>query len=85
MYTFNVVKEPNGWSIQMGGHMSAPFRSRDMAIREAKRLADAICCYGETTEVTVESNDPTEPVKRIKGMSRSLREGIFSGRWPGPH
>ena len=85
MFTFNVVKDPNGFSIQMGGHMTAPFRSLDMAIREASRLADAICCHGETTEVTVEGDDPNEPVKRIKGISRSLLEGISSGRWPGPH
>lgn len=84
MFTFKVVQEQNGWTVQMGGHMTAPFRARDMAIREAKRLADAICCYGEITEVTVESADPNEPVKRIKGMSRSLLEGASSGRWPGP-
>jgi hypothetical protein len=79
MFTFNVIKEQNGWTIQMGGHMTAPFRSRDMAIREAKRMADAICCYGEITEVTVEAADPNEPVKRIKGTGRSFLEGVASG------
>lgn len=83
MVTFNVVKEQFGWSIQTGKHMTAPYRSRDMAIREAKRLADAICCYGEITEVTIEGSEPNEPMERIKGMSPSLMQGVFLGRWSG--
>ena len=58
MITFNVVKEKHGWAIRLGEGMTTPFRSRDLAVREAKCLADAIGCHGQRTEVVVESHDP---------------------------
>jgi hypothetical protein len=52
--TYNVVKEPYGWAIRMGDHMTTPFWSRDVAIRQANCLADAIRCHGEYVEVVIE-------------------------------
>ena len=54
MLTFNVVKEKHGWAIRVGERMTTHFRSRDLAIREANCLADAISRHGECTEVIVE-------------------------------
>ena len=54
MITYNVVKEPYGWAIRMGDHMTTPFWSRDVAIRQANCLADAIRCHGEYVEVVIE-------------------------------
>ena len=42
----------------MGERMTTTFRSREVAIREAYCLADAIGCHGECTEVIVEDADP---------------------------
>lgn len=84
MITFNVVKEQHGWAVRMGGSMTTPFWSRDLAIREANCLADAIRCHGEGTEVIVEGADPGEPPKRIKGVSSSRLEALLRGRWGGP-
>lgn len=55
MITFNVVKEQHGWSIRMGERMTTPFRSRDLAVREANCLAHAIGRHGERTEVVIEN------------------------------
>ena len=60
MITFKVVKEPHGWAIRMDDRMVTPFWSRDLAICEANRLALAIRCHGECTEVVVEEADPSQ-------------------------
>ncbi len=82
MITFNVVKERHGWAIRMDGRMMTPFWSRELAIREANCLADAIRGHGECAEVIVEGADPSEPLKKIQGSS-SPRFGAASagGRW----
>lgn len=61
MITFNVVKEKHGWAIRLGEGITTPFWSRDLAIREANCLADAIGCHGERTEVVVEATNPKDP------------------------
>ena len=74
MITFSVVKEQYGWAIRAGEGMKTLFWSRDLAIREANCLADAIRCHGECAEVIVESAgpNPNEVHERIK-ESRSAR------------
>ena len=62
MITFNVVKEQHGWAIRMGERMKTLFWSRDLAIREANRMADGLRCHGEYAEVIVEGADPPVPV-----------------------
>jgi hypothetical protein len=69
MITFNVVKERHGWAIRMGERMIMPFRSRDLAVREANCLADAIRCHGESTEVIVEGAEPNDPARGSKGSN----------------
>jgi hypothetical protein len=69
MITFNVVKERHGWAIRMGERMIMPFRSRDLAVREANCLADAIRCHGECTKVIVERAEPSEPARGSKGWN----------------
>lgn len=81
MITFNVVKETHGWAIRLDDHMTTPFWSRDLAIREAACLADAIRGHGECAEVIIESSDPNEPPKIIKG-SRGV-DALLCGRWVG--
>jgi hypothetical protein len=56
MLTFKVVSQPHGWAIQMDGRMTTPFWSKDVAIREANCLADAIRCHGQPTEVVIQSS-----------------------------
>ena len=84
MITFNVVKEQHGWAIRMDERMMTPFWSRDMAIREANHLADAIRRHGECAEVIVEGAGPNEPLKKIKGSSSSRLDAAPSGRRTGP-
>jgi len=69
MITFKVVKEQHGWAIRMGVGVTTPFWSRDSAIREAHRLAAAIGCHGERTEVIIEGTDQSDPRKMVKGLS----------------
>jgi hypothetical protein len=57
MFTFKVVKEEHGWAVRMEERMTTPFWSRDLAVREARCLADAICRHGEQAEVIVEIGD----------------------------
>jgi len=46
----------------MGDCMMTPFRSKDLAIREANCLADAIRGHGVPTEVIVENAEPIKPL-----------------------
>jgi hypothetical protein len=49
-----VVKDDYGWSIRIGEHMTSPFRRREVAIREANRLAADIRGRGGQAEAIVE-------------------------------
>jgi hypothetical protein len=64
MITFNVVREQHGWAIRVGERMTTPFWSRDLAIREANCLAEAIRRHGERTQVIVDADEPSEPCRR---------------------
>ena len=77
MITFDVVKEQHGWAIRMGERMKTLFWSRDLAIREANCLADAIRCHGECAEVIVEGADLNELPKGIKGSSSARIIDVF--------
>ena len=80
MITFDVVKEQHGWAIRMGERMKTLFWSRDLAIREANCLADAIRRHGECAEVIVEGADPNEMPKRIKKPSSAGLDALVLGR-----
>ena len=54
MIRFHVVKEPIGWAVIMGEATKAPFRSRRLAIQEARSLAEAIGRHGQASAVTIE-------------------------------
>jgi hypothetical protein len=73
--TFNVVKEPHGWAIRMGERMTTPFRSKDLAVREANCLAQAIRRHGERTEVVIEGRDLCASPK---GLSEAVSAGSAS-------
>ena len=79
MVTFEVEKEQYGWAIRMGERMKSLFWSRDLAIREANCLADAIRCHGECAEVIVEGADPNELPTRIKGSSSARLDALMQG------
>jgi hypothetical protein len=80
MVTFEVVKEQYGWAIRMGERMKTLFWSRDLAIREANFLADAIRCHGEYAEVIVEGDDPNEMLKKSKESSSARLDALVLGR-----
>lgn len=69
MHTFKVVREPYGWAIRVGEGMSAPFRSREIAVQEAQCLCDALRRHGELAQVTVE---PIEPPSVALAEPRSI-------------
>ncbi len=77
MITFNVVKEEHGWAIQIGERMTTPFRSRDVAIREANCLADAIRCHGACAKVIIEGSDLNEPQRKIEGTSLARPDALL--------
>ena len=79
MITFDVVKEQHGWAIRMGQRMKTLFWSRDLAIREANCLADAIRCHGECAEVIVEGADLNELPKGIKGSRSARLDALVQG------
>ena len=81
MITFSVVKEQYGWAIRVGEGMKTLFWSRDLAIREANCLADAIRYHGECAEVIVEGAGPNEVPKRIKGSSSARPDALARGHW----
>lgn len=54
MHTFRIVRERSGWTVQLGCAMSAPCRSRAMAIQQAERMASAIRRHGEEVAIVVE-------------------------------
>ena len=78
MITFNVVKEQYGWAIRMGDGTMTPFWSRDLAVREANRLAATIRCHGDCAEVIVEGADQDDRRKMAKGLSSSRLEGSLA-------
>ena len=79
MITFEVVKEQHGWAIRMEKRMKMLFWSRDLAIREANCLADAIRCHGECAELIVEGADPSEMSKKIKEPSSNRLDALVLG------
>lgn len=83
MITFNVVKEQHGWAVRMGDRMTTPFWSRDLAIREANCLAQAIRCHGESAQVVVEGADPHDSPRTIGGSNFSRIETLVQARWVG--
>lgn len=84
MITFNVVKDQHGWAVRMGDRMTTPFWRRDLAIREAVCLADAIRRHGEGAEVIVESAAPDQPPERFVDSSSSRLDALLWGHWVGP-
>ena len=54
MFTFSVVKEQHGWAVRMGERMCTPYWTKDLAVREANCLADALRQHGELAEVIIE-------------------------------
>jgi hypothetical protein len=80
MFTFKVVKEVHGWSVRMEERMTTPFWSRDLAVREANCLADAIRRHGERAEVIVEGVDPKEPPRKSSGSSSARLDSLFQQR-----
>ncbi len=61
MITFNVVRERHGWAVRSGACMMTPFWSRDLAIREANSLAEALRRHGQQTEVVIETAEASVP------------------------
>jgi hypothetical protein len=84
MITFNVVKDQHGWAVRMGDRMTTPFWRRDLAIREAICLAEAIRRHGEGAEVIVESAGPDQPPEKFMGSSSSRLDALLRGHWVGP-
>jgi len=84
MFTFKVVKEQHGWAIRMDERMITPFWSRELAVREASSLADAIRRHGECVEVIVEGVAPNELPSKIEGPSSAGLNAPSLRRWQNP-
>lgn len=80
MITFTVVRQKHGWAVCAGECMSTPFWSRDLAIREAKGLAEAIRRHGERTEVIVEGADREDSPSTTFGSSMSRLNALLERR-----
>jgi hypothetical protein len=63
MHTFVIAFRPHGWTVQMGCAMSAPCKSRTMAIRQAERMAASLRRHGEKVAIVLEPvpNDAPPP------------------------
>lgn len=57
MITFRVAKEQFGWAVRMDRHMTTPFRTRDLAIREAQALAGSLRAHGQPAEVVIQGEE----------------------------
>jgi hypothetical protein len=66
MIRLRVAKDEYGWSIQIGEQMTSPFRRREVAIREANRLAADIRTRGGQVETVVEDEASVEPSERAE-------------------
>lgn len=62
MITFRVVRERHGWAIRTGEEMMTPFWSRELAIREADRMAAGLSRHGALTEVLIEETESRETI-----------------------
>lgn len=80
MIRFNVVKDQYGWTVRMEDRMTTPFWSKDVAIRQANRLAAAIRRHGEGTEVIVEGADSEEPATRLEETRSFQPDGLVRRR-----
>ena len=74
MIVFNVVKEQFGWAVRMGDRMTTPFRSRELAIREANTLADSIRGHGQSAQVVIEDAEST--ASNQNGLGSVLAMGL---------
>ena len=75
MITFKVVKQANGWAVQMGRQMTTPYRLKQSAIREANNMAQAIGRHGECAEVVIETADLEEaPSDPAPGRTQSRQD-----------
>jgi len=66
MIRLRVAKDEYGWSIRIGEQMTSPFRRREVAIREANRLAAEIRTRGGQAETVVEDDAAIEPSERAE-------------------
>jgi hypothetical protein len=82
MITFNVVKDQHGWIIRMGEGMTTPFRSRELAVREANCLANAIRCHGACAEVIVDGGESNEITRTLIGASSVRLTSTRRSGWP---
>lgn len=60
MHTFKIVRELNGWAIQLGCAMTAPCKSQAAAVEQAERMAHAIRRHGETVAVVMDLADDSD-------------------------
>lgn len=79
MITFRVAKEPCGWAVQMDQHMTTPFRTLDLAVREANALAGALRAHGQLTEVIVD-NKPSARVAVPAHVAASTLKATYQAR-----
>jgi hypothetical protein len=78
MHSFKVVRESCGWSVRLGDGMTTPFWGRDLAIREANSLCDALRSHGQAAEVVIEGKNPADAAGvpdgfAISGMAPRLK------------
>jgi hypothetical protein len=80
MITFRVVKEELGWGIRMGEISTTLFGSKDLAVREANLLAEAICRHGEPVQVAIEDDEPVQRPRPVDDAAPIRPEPRSFGR-----
>lgn len=71
MIIFRVVREQHGWAVRAGECTTAPFWSREAAVREANCLVEAIRRHGEPARVSIEGGDADAARGRVVDTSSS--------------
>ena len=72
MITFRVAREQFGWAVQMDQRMTTPFRTRDLAVREAEALAGSLRAHGQPAEVVIQGDELVAPPMRASGAASAL-------------
>ncbi len=80
MISFRVAKEQFGWAVQMDQRMTTPFRSRELAVREAEVLANGLRAHGQLAEVIVDSESLADTASSRKQWTKPSRQPATASR-----
>jgi hypothetical protein len=68
--TYRIVKHDGGWAYQFDGVFSETFRSHDVALKAARRVAAEQQTPGASAEIQYENADGTWHTEHVEGSDR---------------